>query len=119
MATSFHTRPRRLLGPLPQQDHHLAVDAYLYAPEREQMLRHGLSRVGCRRGYATAASNKVVFVDGVRLPFAMSSTIYKDELAVDLQKLAFTVGGPWGVGPTGIMSTTSMRVSCGDDSTRE
>jgi len=30
----------------------------------------------------------VVVVDGVRLPFAQSSSIYKDELAVDLQRLA-------------------------------
>lgn len=32
----------------------------------------------------------VVVVGGVRLPFAQSSTIYKDELAVDLQRLAIT-----------------------------
>lgn len=31
----------------------------------------------------------MVVVDGVRLPFAMSSTIYEDQLAVDLQRLAF------------------------------
>ncbi len=31
----------------------------------------------------------VVIVDGVRLPFAMTSTIYEDEMAVDLQRLAF------------------------------
>lgn len=31
----------------------------------------------------------VVIVDGVRLPFATASTIYKDEMAIDLQKLAF------------------------------
>mmetsp|Transcript_10655 Transcript_10655/g.17633 ORF Transcript_10655/g.17633 Transcript_10655/m.17633 type:complete len:455 (-) Transcript_10655:74-1438(-) len=30
----------------------------------------------------------VVVVSGVRLPFSMTSTIYKDELAIDLQKLA-------------------------------
>lgn len=30
----------------------------------------------------------VVIVDGVRLPFAQTSTIYQDELAVDLQRLA-------------------------------
>jgi acetyl-CoA acyltransferase len=32
----------------------------------------------------------VVIVSGVRLPFSLSSTIYKDELAVDLQRLAIT-----------------------------
>lgn len=31
----------------------------------------------------------VVIVDGVRLPFAQSSTIYQDEMAVDLQRMAF------------------------------
>jgi acetyl-CoA acyltransferase len=30
-----------------------------------------------------------VIVDGVRLPFALSSTIYADEMAVDLQRMAF------------------------------
>ena len=34
-------------------------------------------------------AKNVVVVDGVRLPFAMSSTIYEDQLAVDLQRLAF------------------------------
>lgn len=37
----------------------------------------------------TPASQNVVIVDGVRLPFAMASTIYEDEMAVDLQRLAF------------------------------
>jgi acetyl-CoA acyltransferase len=37
-----------------------------------------------------AASRNVVIVDGIRLPFALTSTIYTDQLAVDLQRLAFT-----------------------------
>jgi len=50
-----------------------------------------------RRNMATnkaggASSSKeqdaVVIVGGVRLPFAMSSTIYEDQMAVDLQRLA-------------------------------
>ena len=41
-----------------------------------------------RRGLSTVAGNNVVVVSGVRLPFALSSTIYKDELAVDLQRMA-------------------------------
>lgn len=36
----------------------------------------------------STSSNSVVVVSGVRLPFATTSTIYKDELAIDLQKLA-------------------------------
>jgi acetyl-CoA acyltransferase len=36
-----------------------------------------------------ATRKNVVVVDGVRLPFAMTSTIYEDQLAVDLQRLAF------------------------------
>mmetsp|Transcript_25502 Transcript_25502/g.32594 ORF Transcript_25502/g.32594 Transcript_25502/m.32594 type:complete len:488 (+) Transcript_25502:24-1487(+) len=34
-------------------------------------------------------AKNVVVVDGVRLPFAMTSTIYEDQLAVDLQRLAY------------------------------
>ena len=41
-----------------------------------------------QRNNGNKATN-VVVVDGVRLPFAMSSTIYEDQLAVDLQRLAF------------------------------
>lgn len=37
----------------------------------------------------TNGAPNVVIVDGVRLPFAMTSTIYADEMAVDLQRLAF------------------------------
>jgi len=36
----------------------------------------------------TDAAKTVVIVDGIRLPFAMSSTIYEDLMAVDLQRLA-------------------------------
>ncbi len=36
-----------------------------------------------------SSGQNVVIVDGVRLPFAMTSTIYEDEMAVDLQRLAF------------------------------
>ena len=38
---------------------------------------------------STDPSKTVVVVDGIRLPFAMSSTIYSDQLGVDLQRLAF------------------------------
>lgn len=31
----------------------------------------------------------VVIVDGIRLPFAQTTTIYQDQLAVDLQRLAY------------------------------
>jgi hypothetical protein len=47
-----------------------------------------------RRGLAAAAAasgKKVVLVDGARIPFAMSSTIYSDYLGVDLQKMAYKV----------------------------
>jgi acetyl-CoA acyltransferase len=37
-----------------------------------------------------ASSRNVVIVSGIRLPFAQSSTIYQDQLAVDLQRLAIT-----------------------------
>jgi acetyl-CoA acyltransferase len=35
------------------------------------------------------ARKNVVVVDGVRLPFALTTTIYQDQLAVDLQRLAY------------------------------
>ncbi|GMH82741.1 hypothetical protein TL16_g09364 [Triparma laevis f. inornata] len=53
------------------------------------MLRNTVSRGA--RGFATAAKSSqknIVMVDGIRLPFAMQSTIYNDLLAVDLQRLA-------------------------------
>lgn len=43
-------------------------------------------------GKGGGGGKKVVLVDGVRLPFAMSSTIYNNYMGVDLQKLAFKVG---------------------------
>jgi len=36
----------------------------------------------------TQKKDNVVIVDGIRLPFSMASTIYKDEMAVDLQRMA-------------------------------
>eukprot|EP00591_Stephanopyxis_turris_P006852 CAMPEP_0195518548 /NCGR_PEP_ID=MMETSP0794_2-20130614/13122_1 /TAXON_ID=515487 /ORGANISM="Stephanopyxis turris, Strain CCMP 815" /LENGTH=441 /DNA_ID=CAMNT_0040647535 /DNA_START=74 /DNA_END=1399 /DNA_ORIENTATION=+ len=49
--------------------------------------------IAIRRHLSTTATSavktkSVVIVDGVRLPFSMTSTIYKDEMAVDLQKMA-------------------------------
>jgi len=40
---------------------------------------------------AASSSKKpaVVLVDGARIPFALSSTIYNDYMGVDLQKLAY------------------------------
>jgi acetyl-CoA acyltransferase len=44
--------------------------------------------------FSTASSRgggrNVVIVGGIRLPFAQASTIYEDEMAVDLQRLAIT-----------------------------
>ena len=53
-------------------------------PSRQQQSSH----FSTTRQTSNPAKN-VVVVDGVRLPFAMSSTIYEDQLAVDLQCLAF------------------------------
>mmetsp|Transcript_14841 Transcript_14841/g.22599 ORF Transcript_14841/g.22599 Transcript_14841/m.22599 type:complete len:447 (-) Transcript_14841:61-1401(-) len=47
-----------------------------------------MPRVSLTRAFSTAAARNVVVVDGVRLPFAMTSTIYDDQMAVDLQRLA-------------------------------
>ena len=51
----------------------------------------------CLFSTQTSAQN-VVIVDGVRLPFAKTSTIYADEMAVDLQRMAFK----------GLMDKTAM-----------
>jgi len=40
------------------------------------------------RAFSTAAQKRVVLVDGVRTPFAMSGTIYKDYIAQDLGRMA-------------------------------
>ncbi|ACI65089.1 beta-ketoacyl-CoA thiolase [Phaeodactylum tricornutum CCAP 1055/1] len=50
-----------------------------------------LVQTAARRSLASLAltpNDPVVVVSGVRLPFAMTSTIYEDQLAVDLQRLA-------------------------------
>jgi hypothetical protein len=54
------------------------------APGRRQHRRQSTSPFSMN-----AARKNVVVVDGVRLPFAMTSTIYEDQLAVDLQRLAY------------------------------
>lgn len=40
--------------------------------------------------FSSSAATTPVVVAGVRLPFAMTSSIYQDQLAVDLQRLAIT-----------------------------
>ena len=57
--------------------------------------RQALRRSSSRKGAAFFSSapstgRNVVVVSGVRLPFAQSSTIYQDELAVDLQRMTIT-----------------------------
>ena len=39
---------------------------------------------------SNSAKKNVVITDGVRLPFALTSSIYSDQLAVDLQRMAYT-----------------------------
>lgn len=52
------------------------------------MIKHQASKCFFSTHNNNSKTN-VVIVDGVRLPFAMASTIYEDEMAVDLQRLAF------------------------------
>ena len=55
-------------------------------------LRAKLLHCSRTSSFSTASGGKnVVVVGGVRLPFAQTSTIYEDELAVDLQRLAITL----------------------------
>jgi acetyl-CoA acyltransferase len=52
-----------------------------------------LTRAASVRSFTTGpvpGGRDVVIVSGIRLPFAQASTIYQDEMAVDLQRLAIT-----------------------------
>ena len=40
------------------------------------------------RAFSTAAQKRVVLVDGVRTPFVMSGTVFKDYIAQDLGRMA-------------------------------
>jgi hypothetical protein len=53
---------------------------------RRQVL--GKCRALSTSSVGAAQKKNVVVVSGIRLPFSMASTIYKDEMAVDLQRLA-------------------------------
>ncbi|KAG7347442.1 beta-ketoacyl-CoA thiolase [Nitzschia inconspicua] len=66
------------------------------APSRQAVLRTVVSKSSPAtpfRQFTTGpvpGGRNVVVVSGVRLPFAQASTIYQDEMAVDLQRLAIT-----------------------------
>lgn len=56
-----------------------------------RLARRNLAQTGGKRFLSMrpiAGGREVVIVGGVRLPFAQASTIYQDEMAVDLQRLA-------------------------------
>lgn len=56
----------------------------------ERMLRSSTLLRGLASKAAGAGKKPtVVFVDGARIPFAQSSTMYNDYLGVDLQKFAY------------------------------
>ena len=65
-----------------------AVRPILPPPFRHRERQSSRSHFSTTSRTSDPAKN-VVVVDGVRLPFAMSSTIYEDQLAVDLQRLAY------------------------------
>lgn len=49
-----------------------------------------MARYAGARALSSSAKRNVVIVDGVRIPFALSQTIYQDLMAVDLAKMALT-----------------------------
>ncbi|KAL7557288.1 hypothetical protein ACA910_016249 [Epithemia clementina (nom. ined.)] len=55
---------------------------------QSQASRRLLQPVSFRAFTTGVANDPVVVVAGVRLPFSMTSTIYEDQLAVDLQRMA-------------------------------
>ena len=58
----------------------------MFTTSSRRLLTSSLSR----RSFSTNAQRNAVVVGGVRLPFAQTSSIYQDELAVDLQRLAIS-----------------------------
>jgi acetyl-CoA acyltransferase len=54
------------------------------------LLSRQATKLSSLRQFSGGASRNVVVVGGVRIPFAQTSTIYQDEMAVDLQRLAIT-----------------------------
>ncbi|RLN89823.1 hypothetical protein BBJ28_00021594 [Nothophytophthora sp. Chile5] len=60
----------------------------MYASRRSFMLGHSRSIFSSTTEASTKAK-RVVVVDGVRLPFAKSGTVYKDVIAYDLMRDAF------------------------------
>jgi len=49
-----------------------------------------LATLSSKASFSSKAVKNVVIVAGTRLPFATTTSIYMDELAVDLQRLAIT-----------------------------
>uniref|UniRef100_A0A8R1HYI5 acetyl-CoA C-acyltransferase n=1 Tax=Caenorhabditis japonica TaxID=281687 RepID=A0A8R1HYI5_CAEJA len=71
------------------------IAAFFRFVSKEKMLRAVNSTLGPARAASTAASKatkrnvpNIVLVDAVRTPFAVSGTVFKDLMAVDLQKEA-------------------------------
>ena len=78
------------------KSHQLITKSSLLSQWRNTRTRTHNSSPLCSSFFSTTTrrndndpSKNVVIVDGIRLPFAMSSTIYSDEMAVDLQRLAY------------------------------
>lgn len=65
----------------------LASRFWKASPASAALRRQATAALSTKAAAFTAA-DPVVIVGGVRLPFAMTSTIYQDQLAVDLQRLA-------------------------------
>jgi hypothetical protein len=65
-----------------------ATASFVGASTRQQLPLSSSSSFSTTTQTSNPAKN-VVVVDGVRLPFAMTSTIYEDQMAVDLQRLAY------------------------------
>ena len=70
-------------------DNRLSVLAVAIAPSRAAPGRRQHWRQSTLPFSTNAARKNVIVVDGVHLPFAMTSTIYEDKLVMDLQRLAY------------------------------
>lgn len=70
-------------------DNRLSALAVAIAPSRAAPGRRQHWRQSTSPFSTNTARKNVIVVDGVHLPFAMTSTIYEDKLVVDLQRLAY------------------------------
>lgn len=75
----------------------------------QQLRLYSVATSSSKKSLDKPGRPNIVFVDGVRTPFAVSGTVYKDFMAVDLQRFALQSL----VKRTGVAFEDVGHVSCG------